>query len=168
MMSVWTKFCSSLRAFRIARGGNVAITFAIATLPIVTFVGFAVDYSHANSVKVALQSALDSTALMLSKEAATDTSAQLQANAVKYFNALFTRPEAKNITVSANYTTSGGTALVVNGLCQCAHLLSRPHPGTKLPEPGGERFVHRQVGHPTCCAWRWCSTTPDRWPTTAR
>ena len=114
MMSIWTKLRSSLSAFRIARGGNVAITFAIATLPIVTFVGFAVDYSHANSVKVALQSALDSTALMLSKEAATDTSAQLQANAVKYFDALFTRPEAKNITVAANYTTSGGTALVVS------------------------------------------------------
>src|SRR5580704_1349837 len=115
MMSVWTKFRCSLRAFRIARGGNVAITFAIATLPIVTFVGFAVDYSHANSVKVALQSALDSTALMLSKEAATDTAAQLQTNAVKYFNALFTRPEATNISISADYTTSGGTALVVNG-----------------------------------------------------
>jgi Flp pilus assembly protein TadG len=115
MMSIWTRLRSSLRAFRLARGGNVAITFAIATLPIVTFVGFAVDYSHANSVKVALQSALDSTALMLSKEAATDTAAQLQANAVKYFDALFTRPEAKNITISASYTTSGGTSLVVNG-----------------------------------------------------
>src|SRR5665213_1057905 len=114
MMSVWTKFRSSLRAFRIARGGNVAITFAIATLPIVTFVGFAVDYSHANSVKTALQNALDATALMLSKEAATETSAQVQANAVKYFNALFTRPEAQDVTVAANYTTSGGTALVVN------------------------------------------------------
>ncbi len=114
-MSVWAKLCSSLRAFRIARGGNVAITFALATLPIITFVGFAVDYSRANSVKVALQSALDSTALMLSKEAATDTSAQLQGNAVKYFKALFTRPEATNVVLSANYTTSGGTALVVNG-----------------------------------------------------
>ncbi|MGH9805916.1 MAG: TadE/TadG family type IV pilus assembly protein, partial [Terriglobia bacterium] len=67
MKSLWCKFRSSLRAFRIARGGNVAITFALATLPIVTFVGFAVDYSHANSVKVALQSALDATSLMLSK-----------------------------------------------------------------------------------------------------
>src|SRR5579864_9309162 len=115
MKLLWTKFRSAVREFRIARGGNVAITFAIATLPIVTFVGFAVDYSHANSVKVALQSALDSTALMLSKEAATDTSTQLQQNAVKYFNALFTRPEAKNITISATYTTSGGTSLVVSG-----------------------------------------------------
>ena len=74
MMSVWTKFRSALRAFRVARAGNVAITFAFATLPIIGGVGFAVDYSRANSVKAAMQAALDSTALMLSKEAATDTS----------------------------------------------------------------------------------------------
>ena len=71
----WTK----LRAARCAPSasrtrGNVAITFALATLPIVGFVGAAVDYSHANSVKAAMQAALDATALMLSKEAATDTS----------------------------------------------------------------------------------------------
>ena len=69
MMSLWTKFRSSLRAFRVAQRGNVAITFALASLPVITGVGFAIDYSHANAVKVALQSALDSTALMLSKEA---------------------------------------------------------------------------------------------------
>ncbi len=115
MMSLWTKFSSALRAFRIARGGNVAITFAFATLPIIAGVGFAVDYSHANSVKVAMQQALDATALMLSKEAATDTSDQLKANAVKYFNALFTRPEAQNVTVTATYDTNGGTAVVING-----------------------------------------------------
>jgi Flp pilus assembly protein TadG len=115
MISVWSKFRNSLRAYRSAHGGNVAITFALATLPIIATVGFAVDYSNANSVKVAMQSALDSTALMLSKEAATDTSAQLQANAVKYFNALFTRPEATSVAITASYTSSGGTSLVVNG-----------------------------------------------------
>jgi Flp pilus assembly protein TadG len=115
MISIWSKFRNSLRAYRSAHGGNVAITFALATLPIITTIGFAVDYSHANSVKVAMQSALDSTALMLSKEAATDTSTQLQANAVKYFNALFTRPEATSVTITASYTSSGGTSLVVNG-----------------------------------------------------
>ena len=52
---------------------------------------------------------------MLSKEAATDTSAQLQSNAVKYFNALFTRPEATSVAITANYVTTGGTSLVVNG-----------------------------------------------------
>ena len=115
MISLWSKFRNALHAYRGAHGGNVAITFALATLPIIATVGFAVDYSHANSVKVAMQSALDSTALMLSKEAATDTSAQLQQNAVKYFTALFTRPEATNVSIVASYTSSGGTSLLVNG-----------------------------------------------------
>ena len=60
----------------------------------VGFVGAAVDYSHANSVKAAMQAAADSTALMLSKDAATLTTAALQTKANDYFNALFTRPEA--------------------------------------------------------------------------
>jgi Flp pilus assembly protein TadG len=115
MMTAWTKLARAFRAFCAARGGNVAITFAFATLPIIGSVGFAVDYSHANSVKVAMQAALDSTALMLSREAATDTSSQLQTNALRYFNALFTRPEATNVTISATYTVSGGSQVVVNG-----------------------------------------------------
>jgi len=117
MMSAWTKFRSALRAFRVAHAGNVAITFALATLPIIATVGFAVDYSRANSVKVAMQAALDSTALMLSKEAATDTATQLQTNAQNYFLALFTRTEAKNVTVTAKFT-SGSTAMVVSAMAE--------------------------------------------------
>jgi Flp pilus assembly protein TadG len=105
----------ALVRFRIARDGNVAITFALAALPIVGSVGFAVDYSHANSVKAAMQAALDSTALMLAKDAATVTSAQLQANATSYFNALFTRPEATNVTITATYTATDGSKVLVNG-----------------------------------------------------
>src|SRR5665647_3657585 len=115
MMSAWTKFRSALRAFRVAHAGNVAITFALATLPIIATVGFAVDYSRANAVKAAMQAALDSTALMISKEAVTDTNTQLQTNAQKYFLALFARPDATNVTVTANFTTDGGTSVVVNG-----------------------------------------------------
>src|SRR5665811_1841150 len=115
MMSAWTKFRSALRAFRVAHAGNVAITFALATLPIIATVGFAVDYSRANAVKAAMQAALDSTALMISKEATTDTNTQLQTNAQNYFLALFTRPDATNITVTANFITDVGTSVVVNG-----------------------------------------------------
>jgi Flp pilus assembly protein TadG len=115
MMTAWTKLTRFLGDFRKACDGNVAITFAFATLPIIGSVGFAVDYSHANSVKVAMQAALDSTALMLSKEAGTDTSGQLQTNAVKYFNALFTRPEATSVTITTTYTVSGGSQVMVNG-----------------------------------------------------
>jgi Flp pilus assembly protein TadG len=105
---MWCRFLS-------ARSGNVAITFALATLPIIGTVGFAVDYSHANSVKAATQAALDSTALMLAKDAATVSSTQLQTNANSYFNALFTRPEAKSVAITATYTATGGSKVVVNG-----------------------------------------------------
>ncbi|MEP7031639.1 MAG: pilus assembly protein TadG-related protein, partial [Pseudolabrys sp.] len=84
-------------------------------MPVVGIVGFAVDYSHANSVKAAMQAALDSTALMLSKDAATVSNTVLQTNAKNYFTALFTRPEASNIQVAATFTTTGGSQLTVTG-----------------------------------------------------
>jgi Flp pilus assembly protein TadG len=118
MNTVWTRLACKLGEFRSARSGNVAITFALATLPILGTVGFAVDYSHANSVKAAMQAALDSTALMLSRDAASLSSADLQTKARNYFDALFTRPEAKSITISASYSTAGGSKVVVNGAAQ--------------------------------------------------
>jgi Flp pilus assembly protein TadG len=114
-MTIWTRLNRTIGAFRAARAGNVAITFALASLPIVGIVGFAVDYSHANSVKVAMQAALDSTALMLSKQAATDTDSALQTNALNFFTALFTKPEATNVSIAASYTTSSGSKVVVTG-----------------------------------------------------
>lgn len=118
MHDVWTRIARHVARFRTASGGNVAITFALATLPLVGTVGFAVDYSHANSVKAAMQAALDSTALMLSRDAATLTSNDLQTKAKSYFDALFTRPEAKNVVITASYTTTGGSQVKVNGAAQ--------------------------------------------------
>jgi Flp pilus assembly protein TadG len=97
------------------RRGNVAITFALAAIPMIGFVGAAIDYSQANSVKADLQTALDSTALMLPNEAATASVAQLQIDASKYFTALFNRPEAKNIQITATYSANGGSNISVNG-----------------------------------------------------
>ncbi len=115
MSTFWARIGRHVRAFRAANSGNIAITFALATLPVVGTVGFAVDYSHANNVKAAMQSALDSTALMLAKDAATVSSSQLQTNATNYFKALFNRPEATSITIGATYTASGGSKVVVTG-----------------------------------------------------
>ena len=58
------------------RRGNVLPIFAVAIIPIIAFVGAAVDYSLAAAVRSQVQGALDATALMLSKEAGTLTSAQ--------------------------------------------------------------------------------------------
>ena len=106
--------CHRLRELRAANGANVTITFALATVPIVGFVGAAVDYSHANAVKAAMQMAADSTALMLSKNASTLATSDLQTIANDYFKALFTRTDATGLAVSATYTTGGGSQVVIN------------------------------------------------------
>ena len=115
MPSFISKLILTLRAFRASRSGNVAITFAFAPLPEIGMVGAALDYSRANAVKASMQTALDSTALMLSREAATDTTDALQTNASKYFKALFAPPGVTNISVTASYTTTGGSAVLLNG-----------------------------------------------------
>ena len=137
----------SLANFARADRGNVALTFALATLPIIGGVGAAMDFSHANSVKAAMQAALDSTALMLSRDAATLSNADLQTKAKNYFTALFTRPEAKNVTISATYTASAGSQVVVNGsatvdtsLMAIAGYRTMPVTGTATAKWGSERL----------------------------
>src|ERR1041384_7005326 len=116
MTSIWTKFRSALRKFCVARAGNVAITFAFATIPVIGAVGAGYDFSNANSVKADLQAALDSTALMLAKDAATLNSTDLNTKALNYFTALFNRPGTASInSISATYTTSSGSQVTVNG-----------------------------------------------------
>jgi len=115
MLTPWSKVRRAMRAFGRAREGNVATIFAISVIPILGMVGAAVDFSNANMVQTSFQLALDSTALMLSKEATTDTAAQLQANAQKYFSALFDHPNATNVAVNATYSTGTSSFVVVSG-----------------------------------------------------
>jgi Flp pilus assembly protein TadG len=111
--SILRRLRTLLRTLRTANRANVTVTFALATVPIVGFVGAAVDYSHANSVKTAMQAAVDSTALMLSKQAATLTQSDVQTKADAYFKALFNRPEASGVLVTSTYTTDGGSKMVI-------------------------------------------------------
>lgn len=113
---ILSRLLQSLRDFKAAQRGNVALSFGLAIIPIVGIVGAAIDFGQANSVKADLQTALDSTALMLAKKAATGTKGpQLQTDAVNIFTTLFNRPEAKNIQVTATYSTNGGSSVLVNG-----------------------------------------------------
>ena len=63
------------------------MTFALATIPMIAFVGAAVDYSRGNSAKTSMQSAVDATALILSQEAQNMTTEQMTQKA----NAIFLR-----------------------------------------------------------------------------
>jgi len=64
-------------------------------------------------VRTGLQSALDATSLAMAKLAPTLTQSELQQKTTAYFNAMFNHPEAKNLVVTPNYTTSGGSQLTI-------------------------------------------------------
>src|SRR5436305_12173561 len=91
--------------------GNIAVIFAIALVPILGFVGAAIDYTRANAARSSMQAALDSTALMLSKDLSQGliTTSQITAKAQAYFTALYTNADAQSIAVSATYTASNGS-----------------------------------------------------------
>src|SRR5262249_3879021 len=93
-----------LQDFRIAQGGNVVLTFTLALIAIIGFIGTAVDYSRGNSAKAAIQSAADSTALILSKDAQNLNTDQLDTRAAAYFTALFNRPEVTNLVITPTYS----------------------------------------------------------------
>lgn len=120
MMTKTSIFSRSRRLaarFPRANDGNVAVMFAIAILPILGFVGAAIDYTRVNNARTAMQAALDSTALMLSKDANGLSASEINEKAQKYFAALYKQhPEAQNVIISAAYTSSAkeGSKIVLN------------------------------------------------------
>jgi Flp pilus assembly protein TadG len=110
---------SAATRFVRADAGNIAVTFAIALVPILGFVGAAIDYTRANSARSSMQAALDSTALMLSKDLSEGiiTTSQIATKAQSYFTALYTNNDAKSVSVSATYTANSslGSTIQVNG-----------------------------------------------------
>lgn len=111
--SVLRNIRASLGRFAKANGGNIAVIFALSTVPLITFVGAAIDYTRANAARSSMQAALDSTALMLSKDlsSGTITSSQINTKATAYFTALYHNTDAQNVSVTATYTPpSGSTA----------------------------------------------------------
>jgi Flp pilus assembly protein TadG len=109
--SVFCKVRDAVGRFAAAREGNFAVIFALAAVPIITFVGAAIDYTRANTARTSMQATLDSVALMLSKDltAGTIAPADIQTNASAYFAALYTNKDAVAPGVTAVYTPPTGS-----------------------------------------------------------
>ncbi|MGJ4946814.1 pilus assembly protein TadG-related protein [Bradyrhizobium sp. HKCCYLS20291] len=106
------RFCRRvLRRFAGDQRGNIATIFAIALVPILAFVGAGVDYSRVNAARSSMQAALDSTALMLSRDLAqgTITAADVGTKASLYFKALYTSTDTQSVSVTATYVASTTT-----------------------------------------------------------
>lgn len=108
--AIFARLRAAAGRFAGADQGNIAIIFAIAAVPILSFVGAAIDYSRANSARSSMQAALDSTALMVAKDLTdgTITASQISTKASDYFNALYTNTEAKSVQINATYTQGSG------------------------------------------------------------
>jgi Flp pilus assembly protein TadG len=106
-----------------ANQGNIAVIFAIALVPLIGFIGVAVDYTRANSARSAMQAALDSTALILSKDLSDGriSSSQIDAKAKAYFAALYTNRDSTVATpdIHGTYTprdpATGQSTIAVTG-----------------------------------------------------
>jgi Flp pilus assembly protein TadG len=108
------------------RKASVAPLLALTAIPLFGFVGAAVDYSRAGSVRTSMQSALDSTALMLSKNAGSLNEVQINSLAKQLFSSNFSRPEASNTQVSAVYSQqSNGSAVTVTASTQIDTMFMR-------------------------------------------
>lgn len=117
--SISSQVRAALTRFPAADQGNIAVLFAVALLPLLSFMGAAIDYTRANSARTSMQAALDSTALMLAKDLSDGriTTDQIGAKATAYFTALYTNKDARSVTINATYSpsTSQGSTIQVNG-----------------------------------------------------
>lgn len=78
--------------------------FGFALIPVVALAGAAMDYSRANSVKAAMQAAVDSAALTASRDAQGLSGAQISQLVNALFQANFSRSEAKNVQVTSSFS----------------------------------------------------------------
>lgn len=103
---------SIFRQFVSARTANAAVIFALASVPVVGMMGAAIDYSRANVAKARLQSALDATALWVSKSAPNMTQNELQIAAENHFYAIFQMPATDKVALKVAYAADKSTVTI--------------------------------------------------------
>lgn len=106
-----------LSSFASDRRGNIAVIFALALLPMLSFVGAAIDYSMAARAKVKLTSALDTAVLVATaKTEITKSASTAQSDALNTFTGQLAALSMSSTSVTINVVdsvttrTASGTA----------------------------------------------------------
>jgi Flp pilus assembly protein TadG len=100
-------------AFLKDRRGNIAPIFAFSLIPTMGMIGAAVDYTRANTVRAAMQAALDSTALAMAQSAPTMNEEALTTAASGFFKAQYSRAETAAVQLTTKYTNTNGSQIVM-------------------------------------------------------
>ena len=152
------------RPFPQRQSRNVAVIFGIAAVPLLSFVGAAIDYSRANSGRSSTQRAVDFAALMVSKDLTGGTilPSDTRTKAQAYFTALYTNKDAQSDPVNATYTAASGS-IPATVLIKGSGAEDRLHEAGRFPSLNFKPSRPRP-GATRACGSRWCWITPDRWP----
>jgi Flp pilus assembly protein TadG len=97
---------SGIRNWLSDRRGNVAITFALAIIPVFGAMGIAVDYSMANSARTNMQASLDATGIALQRQMPLTQTQMNTIGGAFFFGNLGTTPLAG---VNVTFTPGTGT-----------------------------------------------------------
>ncbi len=120
---------SDCRAWFADRRGNVAITFALAIIPVFGAMGVAVDYSMANSARTNMQASLDATGIALQRQMPLTQNEMNTRGAAFFFGNLGSTP-LTNVTVTfvpGNGTiTLDSTGTYNTGLASVLKLVGMP------------------------------------------
>jgi Flp pilus assembly protein TadG len=100
-----------VRRFLAACGGNVAVLYALALVPVTLAAGGAIDYARAVTVKAAMSEALESAALAVA-QSKNLTETQMQTLAQQYFNANYHQSSDFGTPTPVSITKSGQNILV--------------------------------------------------------
>ena len=105
---------SLLPRFAASHSGNVAVIFAIASIPLVAAMGVAVDYTRASQASSAMQDAVDAASLALSRQSnlSTMTATQVQKFGEDYFNANFHVTDVQDLVLKASYVSTGPSVIM--------------------------------------------------------
>ncbi|MBN8966852.1 MAG: VWA domain-containing protein [Rhizobiales bacterium] len=134
--------------FRNDERGNIAVIFAFSLLPILGLVGAAVDYTRLNTARTQLQSALDSAALMISKDAASLSDSDMRQRAWDYFNSLYQNTEAPitQADLQISYTPNTGKGATLS-------LAARSKINSDFVQIMGDQYKQLGFGSSSTTTW---------------
>jgi Flp pilus assembly protein TadG len=98
-------------SFRKNQRGAVAMIFALALIPMLAFMGVALDYTRASDARAKMQAAIDSTALAVAHEAATMSDADFSTQARSMFDGNF--PNEDTVAVDSFAATRNGSVITL-------------------------------------------------------
>ncbi|HVU85778.1 MAG TPA: pilus assembly protein [Pirellulales bacterium] len=102
-----------LARFRAHDGGNIAVIFAIVSVPLLMAVGGALDYARAFRARIDMQDALDAATLAVATDPSLRSLGSIRVNqlANNFFAANLGESDLKDISLSASFKTQGGPSV---------------------------------------------------------